>query len=78
VEATALATFLDQEVLPHYHSYTDKGDGTVSRTSGPNDCANNNTRTSNTNYAVYHPDGTVMASNENRPQTLVLNYIIKH
>jgi microcystin-dependent protein len=74
----ALATFLDQEVLPHYHSYTDKGDGSVTRTSGPNDCANNNTRTANTDYAVYHPDGTVMASNENRPQTLVLNYIIKH
>jgi microcystin-dependent protein len=74
----ALATFLDQEVLPHYHTYTDKGDGSVNRASGPNGAANDNTRTNNTNYAVYHPDGTVMASNENRPQTLVLNYIIKH
>jgi microcystin-dependent protein len=74
----ALGTFLDQEVLPHYHTYTDKGDGNVTRTPGPNDCANNNTRTTNTDYAVYHADGTLMISNENRPQSLVLNYIIKH
>jgi hypothetical protein len=70
--------------LPHFlirkssHITIHKGDGSVKRASGPNDAANDNTRTNKTNYAVYHPDGTVMASNENRPQTLVLNYIIKH
>lgn len=41
----ALGTFLDQSVFDHYHTYTDKGDGTVSRTTGPNTSANDNQRT---------------------------------
>lgn len=72
-----LGAFLDQEVLPHYHQYTDKGDGSVSRTPGSNNCANNNQRTNNSDFVPYHPDGTPMTNNENRPQTIVLNYIIK-
>ena len=72
-----LGAFLDQEVLPHYHKYTDKGNGSVSRTPGQNECANNNQRTNESDFVPYHPDGTPMTNNENRPQTIVLNYIIK-
>lgn len=77
-----LGAFQSMSVQKHRHEYVDKGAGNKSVIDGSGvTIADNDTKIAYTNAGIIANDGDVHASigvDETRPNTLVMNYIIKY